>query len=177
MTTATQQGLPTGTWAIDPVHSTAIFEVGYAAGVFRGTFEKVDAKLADGKLTGSADVDSIQVKDPNLEAHLKSPDFFDAERHAQIAFEANEVVRNGDDLEVKGALTVKGHTEPVEIKGQITDPITDAFGNERFGVKLETTVDRTVFGLNWNMDLPAGGKALADEVTITAELQLVRAEA
>jgi polyisoprenoid-binding protein YceI len=177
MSTATEQALPTGTWAIDPVHSTVGFEVQYNAGTFRGTFDKADAKLADGALSGSADVASVNVKDENLAGHLQAPDFFDAERYPRISFETKEVVRDGDNLEVKGELTLKGHTEPVAITGTVTGPLTDAMGNERVGFKLSTTVDRTVFGLNWNLDLPSGGKALADEVTITAELQLVRAEA
>lgn len=170
----TQQGLPTGTWSVDRVHSTVGFAVKYMAGTFQGTFSVFDAQLDDGVLSGSAEVASVQVKDPNLEAHLQSPDFFDAERFPQLSFKADDVGRAGDDLTIGGELTLKGHTEPVEIKGHISDPAPDPYGGERFGLQLETTVDRTKFGLNWNNPLPSGDPALADEVTIVVDLQLAR---
>ena len=169
----TQQALPTGTWTADGVHSTVGFAVPYLAGMFQGTFSDFDARLSDGVLRGTAEVGSVQVKDPNLEAHLQSPEFFDAERHPQLNFEAREISRSGDDLTIAGQLTLKGHTEDVEIVGHITDPTPDPYGRERFGLQLETTVDRTRFGLNWNNALPTGDPALANEVTITVDLQLV----
>ena len=170
----TQQGLPTGTWSVDRVHSTVGFAVSYMAGSFQGTFSGFDAHLDDGVLSGSVAVASVQVKDPNLETHLQSPDFFDAERFPQLSFKADDVGRSGDDLTISGELTLKGHTEPVEIKGHINDPAPDPYGGERFGLQLETTVDRTKFGLNWNNPLPSGDPALADDVTIIVDLQLAK---
>jgi polyisoprenoid-binding protein YceI len=170
----TQQALPTGTWSVDKVHSTVGFAVAYMAGTFRGTFSDFEARLEEGVLTGTAEVASVQVKDPNLEAHLQSPEFFDAERHPQLSFEANDLSRSGDELTIAGELTLKGHSEPVEIKGHISDPAPDPFGSERFGLQLEATVDRTRFGLSWNNPLPSGDSALANEVTIIADLQLVK---
>ena len=111
---------------------------------------------------------------PTLEAHLQSPEFFDAERFPQLSFEAGEIVRSGDDLTIAGELTLKGHTEAVEINGRISDPAPDPFGGERFGLQLETTVDRTKFGINWNNPLPSGDPALANAVTIIVDLQLVK---
>jgi polyisoprenoid-binding protein YceI len=169
-----QQALPTGTWIDDTVHSTVGFAVPYLAGTFQGTFSDFDARLSDGVLRGTADVGSVQVKDPNLEAHLQSPDFFDAERFPQLSFEAQEISRSGDDLTIAGELTLKGHTEPVEIKGHINDPAPDPFGGERFGLQLETTVDRTRFGLSWNNPLPSGDPALANDVAIIVDLQLAK---
>src|SRR5947209_12320084 len=121
MTTRTEQALPTGSWNADAVHSTIGFAVDYMAGTFQGTFSQVEARVSDGVLSGSADVASIHVKDPNLEAHLQGPDFFDAERHPELSFESHEIRRSGDDLEITGEVTIKGHTEPVEIRGTITD--------------------------------------------------------
>src|SRR3954469_16783498 len=118
---ATQQALPTGTWSADTVHSTVGFAVPYLAGTFQGTFSEFDARLADGVLSGSAEVASVQVKDPNLETHLQSPEFFDAERFPRLSFEARDVSRSGDDLTIAGELTLKGQTQPVEIEGQISD--------------------------------------------------------
>lgn len=169
-----QQALPTGVWSADTVHSTVGFAVPYLAGTFQGTFSDFDARLSDGVLRGTAEVASVQVKDPNLEAHLQSPDFFDAERFPQLSFEAREIGRSGDELTIAGEVTLKGHTEAVEIKGHVNDPAPDPYGGERFGLQLETTVDRTRFGISWNNPLPSGDPALANEVTITVDLQLAR---
>jgi polyisoprenoid-binding protein YceI len=169
---ATEQALPTGTWSADTVHSTVGFAVPYLAGTFQGTFSDFDARLRDDVLRGSAEVASVQVKDPNLEAHLQSPDFFDAERFPQLSFEARDISRSGDDLTIAGELTLKGHTEPVEINGHISDPADDPYGGERFGLQLEATVDRTKFGLDWNNPLPSGDPSLANDVTIIVDLQL-----
>jgi polyisoprenoid-binding protein YceI len=173
-TETTQQALPTATWSVDKVHSTVGFAVKYMAGTFQGTFSDFDARLDDGVLTGSADVASVQVKDPNLETHLQSPEFFDAERFPQLSFKAGHVGRSGDDLIIDGELALKGHSEPVEIKGHLGDPAPDPYGGERFGLQLEATVDRTKFGLNWNNPLPSGDPALADDVTIIVDLQLAK---
>jgi polyisoprenoid-binding protein YceI len=169
------QALPTGTWNVDPVHSEIGFAVEYMAGTFNGTFSTFGAGIADGRLHGSADVSSVQVKDPNLEAHLQSPEFFDAERHPQLTFASHELSRSGEKVTIDGEITIKGTTHPIELHGTIGDPITDPWGNERFGVKLEGSLDRTAFGLDWNNPLPTGEPALANDVKLVAELQLVKA--
>lgn len=176
MTVLTQSRtvLPTGSWALDPVHSTIGFELSYLAGTFRGHFTDVDAKLTETGLTGSARVASVDVKDENLAAHLQSPEFFDVERHAELTFASKEVERSGDDLRIRGEITIRGTTKRVELDGTIADPHTDAFGRERVNLNLGTTVDRTEFGLNWNMPLPSGEPALASEVKLVAELYFVR---
>lgn len=173
-TQITQQALPTGTWSADTVHSTVGFAVPYLAGTFHGTFSDFEARLSHGILRGTAEVGSVQVQDPNLTAHLQSPEFFDAERFPQLGFEAREISRSGDQVTIAGELTLKGRTEAVEISGQVTDPAPDPFGGERFGLRLETTVDRTKFGLDWNNPLPSGDPALANDVTIVVDLQLAR---
>jgi polyisoprenoid-binding protein YceI len=172
MSTTETQAVPTGTWSVDKVHSDIGFAVDYLAGTFTGSFSDFDASVTDGVLRGSAKVASVQVKDPNLEAHLQSPDFFDAERNPELSFESKQIERDGDELTIQGEITIKGHTEPVEIKGVATDPINDPYGGERFGLKLEAKVDRTAFGVNWNNPLPSGEPALSNEVTIIADLQL-----
>lgn len=173
-TQTTQQALPTGTWSADTVHSAVGFAVPYLAGTFHGTFSAFGARLSDGVLRGTAEVGSVQVQDPNLAAHLQSPDFFDAERFPQLSFEALEISRSGDEVAIAGELTLKGHTEAVEISGHVTDPAPDPFGGERFGLQLETTVDRTEFGLDWNNPLPSGDPALSNDVTIAVDLQLAK---
>jgi polyisoprenoid-binding protein YceI len=171
--TETQRELPTGTWALDPVHSTIGFELPYMAGIFRGTFKDADAKLSGGTLKGSARVASVDVKDENLAAHLQSPEFFDVERHPELTFASNSIERTGDELKVAGEITIRGTTKPVELVGKIAGPITDAYGRERVNITLETVVDRTDFGLNWNMPLPNGEPALQNEVKLVSELYFV----
>jgi polyisoprenoid-binding protein YceI len=172
MSTTEIQAVPAGTWSADKVHSNIAFAVDYMAGTFTGSFSDFDAELTDGVLRGSARVASIQVKDPNLEAHLQAPDFFDAERHPELSFQSNEISRDGERLSIAGEVTIKGHTEQVEITGVISEPINDPYGGERFGLKLEAKVDRTKFGVSWNNPLPSGEPALSNEVTLIAELQL-----
>jgi polyisoprenoid-binding protein YceI len=174
----TEQTLPTGTWDLDPVHSKASFAVKHAGlSTFRGHFTEVSARLADGVLTGSARVDSVEVPVDQLKGHLQGPDFFDAERFPEIAFTATEVAQDGERLRVKGELTMRGVTQPIDAVGTLTGPAQYFDGKDRIAIELETTVDRTAYGINWNAPIPSGGNALADDVVITVELQLVRAEA
>jgi polyisoprenoid-binding protein YceI len=174
MTTQTEQAIPSGTWNLDPVHSDIGFAVDYMSGTFQGGFNEVTAGVADGNVRGEAKVASIQVKDPNLEAHLQGPDFFDAEQYPTLTFESKDVTGSGDSLKIAGELTMKGHTEPVEITGAVTEPIADPFGNTRFGLRLETTVDRTQYGITWNNPLPSGEPALQNDVRLIADLQFVQ---
>jgi polyisoprenoid-binding protein YceI len=166
------QVVPAGTWTADKVHSDIAFAIKYLAGTFTGAFTDFDAELNDGVLRGSAKPASVQVKEPNLAAHLQSPDFFDAERHPEITFESKDIHRDGDRLTIDGEITIKGHTEPIEIIGAVTDPIHDPYGGERFGLQLEAKIDRTKFGISWNNPLPSGEAALSNQVTLIAELQL-----
>ena len=172
MSTTTQQAVPTGSWGLDKVHSEIGFAVEYMAGTFKGSFSDFDAQLADGTLRGSARVASVQVKDPNLEQHLQAPDFFDAERNPELSFESKSISREGDVLKIDGEITIKGHTEPIEITGTIIDPLADPYGGERIGLKLEGTLNRDLFGVSWNNPLPNGKPALSLEVKLVAELQL-----
>jgi polyisoprenoid-binding protein YceI len=175
--TEVTQAIPTGTWILDGVHSSIGFEVAYLGGSFRGHFEDVDARLVsegdEARVEGSARVASVRVKDENLEAHLQSPDFFDAERHPELRFESKEIARSGDEVTVRGDITIKGVSRPVELAGTISGPIKDAYERDRIVLRLETTVDRTDFGVNWNLPLPSGEPSLANEVKLSAELYFV----
>jgi polyisoprenoid-binding protein YceI len=176
MTSTIQEtSIPTGTWNADTVHSSVAFEVPYAVNTFTGSVTDFDARLEDGKLTGAARIATVTVKDENLEAHLLSPEFFDAENHPEIRFEASELRRDGDRVEGNGEITIKGISRPVTLRGTTNGPAVDHFGKNRVGLKLETTVDRTEFDINWNMPLPNGEPALANEVTLKADLTLVGA--
>jgi polyisoprenoid-binding protein YceI len=173
-TTQTLRIAPTGTWQLDPVHSSVGFEVDYLAGTFKGDFREVDATLAvegeSARLEGTAKVASVDVKDENLATHLQSPDFFDTERHPELRFTAEDLDLDGEAVTVKGEITIKGVTKPVALAGTVSPPLTDYSGNERIGLKLTTVIDRTEFGVNWNLPLPTGQPALANEVLIVGDL-------
>ena len=177
MSTTETQAVPAGTWAVDKVHSNIGFAVDYMAGTFTGSFSDFDVELTDGVLKGSVKVASIQVKDPNLEAHLQGPDFFDAERNPELTFESKSIDVDGDQVKIDGEITIKGHTEPVEITGVFTPAFDDPYGGTRLGLKLEAKIDRTQFGVSWNNPLPSGEPALSNEVKIIVDLQLSQQEA
>jgi polyisoprenoid-binding protein YceI len=174
MSTTIQQ-VPTGTYGLDPIHSTIGFGVRYnKLATFRSTFEKVDAQLADGVLTGTADASSVVIDEPNFKGHLLTGDFFDVERTPTITFRSTDV-RPAEDgsVEVDGELTIRGVTKSVTATGTYASG-GDAFGNERVAFELQTTVDRREFGIVWQNQLPDGSDALAYDVTISADLQLVK---
>ena len=182
-TTATPViGVPQGTWGIDTIHSSASFAAKHmVVSTFRGQFDDLDATLTVGddgeaSLLGVVKVDSIVVKDENLAGHLKSPDFFDTERYPEIRFASAAIRRDGDELVVDGDLSVKGHTQRVEARGTISGPATGLDDSYRIGLSLEAIIDRTAFGLDWNAELPKGGRVLANDVTLIVELELVRQE-
>src|SRR5215212_2348751 len=168
--------VPAGTWTVDKVHSTIGFEVDHMVSTFRGRFEDYDAQLVDGKLTGTVAVPSVKVYDENLEAHLQSPDFFDAQLHPELRFESRELaIDDGGGVNLDGELTIKGTTKPVTAHGRYVHVEADMGGGERIGLALEATVDRREFGLECNSPLPKGGVALGNDVALQVAVELVRA--
>ncbi len=115
------------------------------------------------------------MKDENLHAHLLSPEFFDAERYPEVSFTAETAELAGPEVRFEGEISIKGVTQPATLTGTIVGPVADPYGNERYGLELRTTVDRTAFGITWNAEMPDGSKALSDEVTLKATLSLVKA--
>ena len=170
--------LPTGTWQVDPVHSTVGFSVKHmVVANFRGGFGTFDVTLDEAGLRGTVDVASVNVSEPNLNGHLLAPDFFDAERNPQLSFRSNAIRVSGEELDIDGELTIKGVTRPVKITGTVSGPVTHPFdGSSRLGLELETIIDRTAFGLDWNAPLPTGGFAVGNDVKLHAELELVLGE-
>jgi polyisoprenoid-binding protein YceI len=176
-TSATQ--IPTGTWSIDPVWSSLEFEVrklglipikGRVPG-FSGTIEGGD----DASIAGTVDATSITTFDETRDGHLQSPDFFDSERYPELSFSSTKVSTDGDEVRVLGDLTIKGTTKPIELEGKFLGTGPDLAGNERIGLELEGTIDRTEFGLEWNAPLPGGGFLLPNDVKLRATFAAVRA--
>jgi polyisoprenoid-binding protein YceI len=144
---------------------------------FRGSFDTFAVTLDEAGLRGTVDVASVSVSEPNLNGHLLAPDFFDAERNPQLSFRSTAIDVSDGELDIDGELTIKGVTNAVKIKGTVNGPVTHPFdGSSRLGIELETVIDRTVFGLDWNAPLPTGGFAVGNDVKLLAELELVQSE-
>jgi polyisoprenoid-binding protein YceI len=175
MATATTP-LLSSTYNADPVHSSFGFAVRYqGVSLFKGTLGDVTASVNDGRLEGTAKVESIAIRTPEqFRQHVLSAEFFDAANHPEVSFTSSDLdLREDGTAVVAGELTIKGITRPVEATGTWVAPAADAFGNTRGHVNLEAVVDRTEFDMNWNMALPSGGNVLANDVTLTVELSLV----
>ncbi len=178
MATATQQY--TGTYVTDPIHSNFGFAVTYqGVSTFRGTLDEVQATLAidesGARLEGTAKAESISIRTPEqFRAHVLSAEFFDAENHPDVTFRSSSVELSDDGTaSAEGELTIKGISRPVSVTGTWTPPETDAFGNTRAHLGLEAKINRREYDFNWDMPLPSGGSALADEVTITVDASLI----
>ena len=175
-TTATV--IPAGAWEIDPVWSALEFEVrklGLVA--IKGRVPGFTGTIVGGEkpsLSGIVDATSVTTFDETRDGHLQSPDFFDTQRHPELRFESTSVSRDGEELVVQGNLTIKGVTRPVELRGTYAGSDQDPWGNERIGLELTGTVDRTEFGLEWNAPLPGGGFLLPNEVVLKATFAAIR---
>ena len=176
-TAQAESTIPTGTWKSDPVHSHVGFAVKHVVGTFRGGFNGYEVSLSDSegepKLAGTVQVESIQVDDEQLQGHLLSPEFFDAERNPEIRFESTKLTREDDQVVVDGVFTVAGESRDVAARGEIAGPAQGPDEKAHLGIELEAKIDRNEFGLDWQLETPDGGKTLGDEVTLSVHLELV----
>jgi polyisoprenoid-binding protein YceI len=175
MATATTP-LQSSTYNADPVHSSFGFAVRYqGVSLFKGTLNEVAATLTDGRLDGTAKVESISIRTPDqFRQHVLGEEFFDTANHPEVTFTSSDLdLADDGTAKVGGELTIKGITRPVEATGTWIAPAADAFGNARGHLNLEAVIDRTEYDMNWNMALPSGGNVLANDVTLTVELSLV----
>jgi polyisoprenoid-binding protein YceI len=173
------------TWNIDPVHSVAEFKVkhmmisnvkGQFSGV-SGALSLDEANVTNSRIEAAIETASINTRDPQRDAHLKSADFFDVEKFPTLAFQSTSVTRTGDgQLAVEGELMIHGVTRSVvfSVEGP-TAAAKDPWGNMRIGVSATTKINRKDYGLTWNAALETGGILVGDEVTITLDVQFVRA--
>jgi polyisoprenoid-binding protein YceI len=172
--------VPVGTWQSDPVHSTFGFSVKHmVVATFRGSLTDFEATLTgaeDGSagLVATGRVASVVTQDDNLTGHIQSPDFFDAERFPEVRYAASDITRDGDALRVRGELTLKGVTLPLELTGTLAGPVVGLGEAEVIAVELEGVIDRTAYGLSWNAPLPGGGFAVGNDVRLTAHLEMRR---
>jgi polyisoprenoid-binding protein YceI len=173
-----QQQIPAGTYVVDPVHSSIGFAVVHnGVSTFRSGFAEYEARLEGGekpRLTGSVEVGSIEIEEPNLKGHLLSPEFFDAERFPRLRFESGglDVAEDGAAT-IRGELEIRGERHGVAASGRVVPLGADLAGMARVGLSFETGVDRRSFGLDWQAELPSGGEVLDWQVNIAVELELV----
>ena len=175
----------TSIWNIDPAHTTAEFRVKHmmisnVKGHFATTTGVVkldEADLTRSGVEASIEAGSITTRNDDRDAHLKSPDFFHVERFPTLSFASTRVIRKEEgQLAVEGDLTIRGVTRQVvfAVEGP-TPPVKDPWGNTRMGLTATTKINRKDFGLTWNAALEAGGLLVGDEVTITLDVEAMKA--
>lgn len=185
MANATASQTSTTTWNIDPAHSMAEFKVKHMmiANV-KGQFPKVsgalfldESDLSNSRVEASIEAASIHTRDEQRDTHLKSADFFHVEKFPTLHFKSTgiSIVRDGE-LAVEGDLTIRGITRKVRfsVEGP-TPPVKDPWGNTRVAISATTKINRKDFGLTWNAALETGGILVGDEVTITLDVEFVKA--
>ena len=185
MTTLAAPQTTTTTWKLDPVHSVAEFKVKHmmisnVKGQFtglKGVLALDDENPENSYVEASIDAASINTRDAQRDAHLKSADFFDVEKSPTLSFKSKHVNPTASgELAVAGDLTIHGVTRSVvfSVEGP-TPPAKDPWGNTRVGLAATTKINRQDFGLTWNAALETGGILVGDEVTITLDVQFVKA--
>ena len=183
MTTATQTSIPTGTWVTDPVHSTIGFSVKHLGiATVRGKFDEFEGRLEIGddlssaRVSGRATTASIDTGEPQRDAHLRSPDFFDVENHPQITFKSTAVrPLDDDEFEVEGDFTIHGVTNPLKLVGVLEGTETDPQGNERVGLSATAAINRSDYDMKFNMALGSGNVVVSDKVKILIDISAVKA--
>ncbi|MFO7317739.1 MAG: YceI family protein [Bacilli bacterium] len=169
-------------WVIDKAHSEIGFEVKHMmVSKVRGHFDSYDAEieaddltdLTNAKISFAFDVASINTKLEDRDNHLKSADFFDAEKYPKITFQSTEIKKTGDsEYEVTGNLTIKDVTKPVTFEVEFNGKGKNPWGVEVYGFEAETKINREDFGLTWNAVLETGGVLVGKDVKIKAELEV-----
>jgi polyisoprenoid-binding protein YceI len=181
-TIATDAGALT-TWSIDAAHSHVEFAVKHLMistvkgrfAVVRGTVRTDDADPARGLAEIEIDVDSIDTREPQRDAHLRSADFFDVEKHPKILFRSTRVADvSGNRFKLVGDLTIHGVTREVTLDVTSEGRGKDPWGGERAGFSATTRIKRSDFGLTWNQALETGGFVVGDEIKIALEIETVK---
>lgn len=169
-------------YALDPTHSSIGFAVRHMMiSKVRGTFGEysVDANLDAADLTksmvsASIQIGSINTGDAGRDTHLKSADFFDADKFPTLDFKSSAIKKAGDDYTLEGTLKAKGTEKPVTFTVEVSGPAKDPWGNTRLGFTLKGKLNREDFGLTWNKALESGGVVVGKDVTIELQVELLK---
>jgi polyisoprenoid-binding protein YceI len=185
MATTASTPVTTTTWKLDPAHSHAEFKVKHmmisnVKGSFNGLSGTLTENNGDPTLSvveASVDVNTVATGDAQRDAHLKSADFFDAEKYPTMTFKSTSVKPNGDGgYNVTGDLSLHGQIrQQTFVVDGPSAPGKDPWGNTRIGLSATTKISRKDYGLNWNAALETGGILVGDDVTITLEVQFIKA--
>lgn len=171
------------TWTIDPAHSIAEFAVRHmmvstVKGRFRsmeGTITLDEEQPERSSVVASIDVASIDTAQPDRDAHLRSDDFFNAERFPKMTFRSTRVERVDDERwKIYGDLTIRDVTKEVVLDTEFDGRVNDPWGNERVGFSATTELNRQDFGLRWNQLLETGGVVVGDRVKVSLHIEAVR---
>jgi polyisoprenoid-binding protein YceI len=170
-------------WEIDVKHSQVTFSVKHMMvstvkghfNVIRGKLEIDEQHPENSWIEAEAEASSIDTRDENRDAHLRSADFFDAEKYPTITFKSTKVEQTGDsEYRVIGNLTMHGVTKEVTLKAEYSGQLKDMYGMQRAGLTARTVINRKDFGLNWNKALETGGVLVSDNVTAEIDLAAVQ---
>lgn len=169
-------------WKVDPMHSEVQFKVKHLViSTVTGTFNKFDASLEAGendfdgaKASFSLDVDSIVTNVADRDAHLKSDDFFNAEKYPHLSFEGTLTKLSGDNYKLSGPLTIRDITKEVELNVEFGGSMVDGYGQTKAGFEITGKVNRKEFGLKWDMVTEAGGVVVGDEVKLNLNIQMTK---
>ena len=168
--------IPAGTWSIDPSHSEVGFTARHLMTKVRGLFEKFEGTIVTGDAptaTATIDLNSINTRDENRDAHLRSGDFFDVEQNGPMTFTSTKVEEGGKGLLVTGDLTIKGVTKPVTLDVEVLGTDTDPWGGTRIGFEGSVTVARKDWGIDWNAPLDGGRFLVGEKVELLVAVQAV----
>lgn len=169
------------TWKIDPSHSEVTFKVKHlVVSTVTGKFKTFEASVdsdkedfTDAKIQFSADIDSIDTGSEQRDGHLKSPDFFDAASHPKLTFTSTSVTKKSDsDYVVKGDLTIRGTTKPVELEAEFGGIQSDFYGNTVAGFEMTGKINRQDYGLTWSAVTETGGVVVSDQVKLVINIEL-----
>ncbi len=181
MTTATTTSkLSAGTWAIDPVHSSIEFSVRHLmVSKVRGHFNTFSGAIVVGddgtpRVTAEIAVDSIDTRNEQRDAHMKSADFFHAEKHPTATFASTAVRAKGDDYVLDGDFTLKGVTKPVSLDLEFSGVNPGMGHGEVAGFTASVVLDRRDFGIDIELPLETGGTVVGEKVTITLEIEALK---
>ena len=179
-TTVQIPGYVAGTWDIDEAHSTVGFSVRHMmVSKVRGYFRKFSGVLITAEnpeqstVTAAIDMDSIDTRQEQRDAHIRSADFFDVGNHTVMTFRSTEVRTDGADWTVVGDLTIKGITKPVELALELNGFGPDAYGGTRAGFSARTEISRKEFGVDIDMPMDGGGVVVGDKISIELEIEAV----
>ena len=180
MTTATATTPLTGTWAVDPTHSSVEFSVKHLGiATVKGVFREFQGALEIGEsgivASGSVAVASVDTNEPKRDEHLRSPDFFDAERFPQLTFTSTDVRPAGDEqFALEGELTLHGVTQPITLTAEIQGIDVDPWGNERVGLEITGQLSRGDYGMTFNQALGSGNMLVSDRVKLSLDVSAVK---